>query len=143
MRIPTSAKPGYDFVLEACRSDQESRLLVRDYFQVCTLKSSRQSVPAGAAVRLSGVIPTQGHIGSQPGIRKSVTVYARTRSAAQPSSWAPGKGWKKVCTCKADGHGRYKSGLLRPRRTTWYVVRYPGDEWYWGAYTSVIKVRVR
>jgi micrococcal nuclease len=23
------------------------------------------------------------------------------------------------------------------------VARYPGDDWYWGAYTSVIKVTVR
>jgi hypothetical protein len=42
---------------------------------------------------------------------------------------------------KANGLGRY-ARFLRPTRTTWYVVRYPGDDWYWHAYTSVLKVRV-
>jgi hypothetical protein len=143
LRIPKTVKPGYAYVIKAARADQDSGLVVRDYFQVCSLRSSRATVRRGAAVRLSGVVPTQGHWGSQAGYRKTVTVYARTRAAGQPSTWKPGKGWKKVCTCKANGYGTYRSRKLRPRRTTWYVVRYPGDQWYWGAYTSVIKVRVR
>lgn len=143
LRIPKTAKPGYAYVIWADRADQDSGLALRDYFQVCTLKASRTKIRRGAAIRLSGIIPTQGHWGSQSGRRKTVTVYARTRSAGQPSTWKPGKGWKKVCTCKASGYGKYRSKLLRPKRNTWYVVRYPGDSWYWGAYTSVIKVRVR
>jgi hypothetical protein len=30
---------------------------------------------------------------------------------------------------------------VQPSRTTWYVVRYPGDGWDLDAYTSVIRVR--
>lgn len=143
MPIPRGVKPGYAFVIQAARADQDSGLVVRDYFQVCTLNASRSGIRRGGAVRLSGVIPTQGHWGSLAGYRKTVTVYARTSSGGQPSTWRPGKGWKKVCTCKANGYGKYVSRKLRPQRNTWYVVRYPGDDWYWGGYTSVVKVRVR
>lgn len=143
LRVPGTAKPGYAYVIKAARADQASDLVVHDYFQVCSLRSSRSVVRRGGAIRLSGVIPTQGHWGSQTGHRKTVTVYARTRSAGQPSTWNPGKGWKKVGTCKANGLGKYLSKKLRPRRTTWYVVRYPGDGWYWRGFTSVVKVRVK
>lgn len=35
------------------------------------------------------------------------------------------------------------TGSLRPQRSTWYIVRYPGDDWYWRGYTAVTKVTVR
>ena len=44
---------------------------------------------------------------------------------------------------RADGFGRYHTGSLRPQRTTWYIARYPGDDWYWRGYTAVTKVTVR
>jgi len=69
---------------------------------------------------------------------KYVTLYKRTRAAtAAPTTWdATKKGWTKVARIRANGLGRYLSTYLKPTRTTWYVVRYPGDNWYWPAYTS-------
>ena len=41
------------------------------------------------------------------------------------------------------GLGAYTSGYLKPSRTTWYVVRYPGDREYYRGYTSVLRVTVK
>ena len=98
---------------------------------------------ASSSIRLSGVIPTQGHVGPAAGTAKYVTIFKRTTRAGQPTNWyATRRGWTNAGTVKANGWGKFTSALLRPTRTTWYVVRYPGDKWYWGAYTSVVKVRV-
>ena len=143
--VPTNATPGYVYQLHAYRTDAPSSALdIYELFQVCTLKSSRASVKHGGAVRLSGVIPTRGHTGSTAGKVKYVTLYRRTTSVtAAPTVWdATKKGWTRVGTIRANGLGKYVSGYLRPGRTTWYVVRYPGDDYYWDAYTSVLKVRV-
>ena len=135
---------GYDYEIHTYRyDDPRSYLDLTTYFQVCTLKSSRASVRSGGTVRLSGVIPTQGHEGSRPGKVKYVTLYKRTRAVlSAPTVWdATRKGWVKVRRVRADGYGRYATSV-QPTRTTWYVVRYPGDDWYFDAYTSVLKVRV-
>ena len=144
LTVPSTAAPGYDYELHAWRSDTtipQSRLDLTTYFQVATLKASRSTVKHGGSVRLSGIVPTQGHAGSKAGKSKSVILYQRTTSAGQPTTTL--KGWHKVATLKANGLGKYASRLLHPKRTTWYVVHYPGDQWYWGAYTSVIKVAVK
>ncbi|HOT24732.1 MAG TPA: hypothetical protein PLB30_05310 [Thermoleophilia bacterium] len=140
--IPKSAPVGYDYNLGFDRKD--GVLSLYDSFQVCTLKATKAAVRKGGAVKLSGVIPTEGHWGKTTGKSKLVTVYARTKAAsAAPTAWDPAKqGWTKVGQAKANGLGAYTTGNLRPKRTTWYVVRYPGDAWYWGAYTSVLRVRV-
>lgn len=144
MTLPKST-PGYDYELHIWRYDDESSALdLTTYFQVASLKASHATVHAGGAVRLSGVIPTQGHLGSEVGKIKFVTVYQRTKAAGPPSAWNPGaKGWRKVATVRANGYGAYTGPVLHPRHTTWYVVRYPGDGWYYRAYTSVIRVAVR
>lgn len=140
--IPSTAPAGYSYVVAAYNTN--GVLLLETPFQVCTLKSTKTSVRKGGAIKLSGVIPTQGHWGSQAGKSKYVTIYRRTKSvSAAPTAWdATTKGWTRVAKVKANGLGKYTSAYLRPSRTTWYVVRYPGDDWYWGAYTSVLKVRV-
>ncbi len=140
--IPTRAPAGYFYLLEV--QHREGPLVLDAPFQVCTLKSSKTSVRKGGSIRLSGVIPTEGHWGGTPGKVKYVTLYKRTRPAtAAPTTWdATKKGWTKVARIRANGLGRYLSAYLKPTRTTWYVVRYPGDDWYWGAYTSVLKVKV-
>jgi hypothetical protein len=145
LAIPKSATPGYDYELHIWRYDDESSELdLTTYFQVASLKASHASVHPGRAVRLTGVIPTQGHLGAQVGKVKLVTVYQRTKAAGPPTAWNPGaKGWRKIATVRANGHGVYTSPLLHPRHTTWYVVRYPGDGWYFRAYTSVIRVTVK
>jgi hypothetical protein len=140
--VPTSATPGYAYWFNAERLD--GSLYLSTPFQVCTLKASKTSIRKGTAIRLSGVIPTQGHWGAQRGKAKTVVIYKRTKSAGQPTAWdATAKGWTKVASVKANGLGKYLSGYLRPKRTTWYIVRYPGDQWYWRGYTSVVKVTVR
>jgi hypothetical protein len=140
--IPTKAPAGYWYVVGAYNAS--GVLDLQTPFQVCTLKSTKTAVRKGGSIKLSGVIPTEGHWGSTPGKTKYVTIYKRTKSvSAAPTAWdATKKGWTKVARVKANGYGKYASGYLRPTRTTWYVVRYPGDDWYWDAYTSVLKVRV-
>jgi hypothetical protein len=150
LTVPKNATPGYDFQVHAFRVDIASLLDINDFFQVCTLNSTKLSVKRGGAIRLGGVVPTRGHVGAKAGSVKYVTLFKRTTAAsAAPAFWDPTHhGWTKVVgpskngTFKANGLGRYLTGYLHPLRTTWYVVRYPGDSWYWRAYTSVLKVRV-
>jgi hypothetical protein len=144
LTVPATTRAGYDYELHTYRYDDPLSLLdLTTYFQVCTLTSGKSSVRSGGAVKLSGVIPTEGHDGSDPGKVKYVTLYKRTRSvSAAPTTWdATRKGWTKVKRIKANGFGKY-STYVQPSRTTWYVVRYPGDGWYFDAYTSVLRVRV-
>jgi len=137
--IPSTATPGYDYEVHVYRAD--SGLDIMTSFQVASLKASPTSVRHGGAVRLSGVIPTQGHMGSAVGKAKSVILFQRTSAAGPPTTTI--KGWHKVATLKANGLGKYASRLLHPKHTTWYVVYYPGDKWYWPAFTSVTKVVVK
>jgi hypothetical protein len=138
--VPSRAPAGYSYLLEA--SHTGGYLVLDTPFQVCTLKSSKNSVRRGGTIRLSGVVPVEGHWGREAGTPKWVTIYRRARYASPPTVWdATKRGWIRVGRVKANGLGRY-ARYLRPTRTTWYVVRYPGDDWYWRAYTSVLKVRV-
>lgn len=147
LKVPDAATPGYSFGVEAQRSDSLwpfSDLFIYDSYQVCTLKPSKSSVRRGASISVSGVIPTQGHSGSTAGISKTVTLYAHKGSAKVPSKWDPkSEGWQKIYSIKADGFGRYKSKTFRPNKTLTLVVRYPEDDWYWRAYTSVQKITVK
>jgi hypothetical protein len=149
--IPRSARPGYCYCLMTERTDiiqandGVSLLELSSAVQLCTLKASRTSIRRGAAIRLSGVVPTEGHWGTTRGKKKRVVIYQRTKKpSGQPTTWDPrSKGWKKVATVTANGLGAYTSAKLRPRRTTWYIVRYPGDSDYYGGYTATVRVRVR
>ena len=147
LTVPKTATPGYSFDVHATRSDSLwsfTDVTIYDSYQVCTLKASKSSVRKGAPITVSGVIPTQDHWGTEAGISKTVTLYAHEGSATVPTKWDPkGQGWKKVYSIKADGFGRYKSTTLRPNRTLTLVVRYPGDDWYWDAYTSTQKITVK
>jgi len=147
MTVPSWATPGYIFHPHAWRSDdlwEFTALDIHDFYQVCTLKPSASSFRWGKWITVSGVVPTEGHWGSEPGISKTVTLYAHAGTAAVPTKWNPtSQGWKKVYSIKADGFGRYVSKRFRPNRTLTLVVRYPGDDWYWDAYTSVQKITVR
>jgi hypothetical protein len=147
LTVPKTATPGYSFDVEATRSDSLwsfTGLRIYDGYQVCTLKASKSSVRKGTLITVSGVIPTQDHWGTEAGISKTVTLYAHEGSAAVPTKWDPrSQGWQKVYSIKADGFGRYKSRTFRPNRTLTLVVRYPGDDWYWDAYTSTQKITVK
>jgi hypothetical protein len=142
--IPSTATPGYDYEIHVSRTDDGSMLDITTSFQVASLKASPTSIRHGGAVRLSGIIPTQGHMGSTAGKSKSVILSQRTRAAGPPAAWnAAAKGSHEVGTLKANGLGKYASRLLHPKHTTWYVVYYPRDSRYWAAFTSVLKVTVK
>jgi len=144
--IPPGTAPGYRYLIWADHSNGATESLsLQTWFQTCTLKASKATISRGGAIKLSGVIPTRGHRGSTRGISKNVVIYKTTRTtSSQPSSWAPKRSiWTKVATVRANGLGKFASRTLKPTRTTRYVVRYPGDAWYWGAFTSLCKVTVR
>ena len=144
--IPAGTAPGYNYWIWADHSNGATESLsLQTSFQTCTLKASKATISRGGAIKLSGVIPTRGHRGSTRGISKNVVIYKTTRTtSSQPSSWAPKRSiWTKVATVRANGLGKFTSRSLKPTRTTRYVVRYPGDAWYWGAFTSLCKVTVR
>ena len=140
LTVPTTATPGYMYWIG--EQHDGGLLYLETPFQVASLKPSAATIRRGASVTLTGVIPTRGHLGSTAGLRKTVVLYKRTTSAGQPLSYSSPKGWTKVASFMASGLGKY-SFKQRPLRTTYYIVRYPGDAWYWGAFTSVIHVTVR
>lgn len=130
LKIPTSAAVDL-YEVHAYRSDSQELYGVpdlMDIFQVCTFKTSASAIHHGKAVRLSGKIPGFG----------SVVIYSRHTSAGQPATLVP-SGWVKTATCKSK-NGLFATGLLHPKRTTWYVAKYVGYDFK--AFTSVIKVTV-
>jgi hypothetical protein len=102
---------------------------------VSTLKASRGVVRAGSTVTLSGVVPTKGHIGSKPGVKKRLHLWMSTKS--------PIKGYRRVDVSMCKGNGSYAFEKVRPKRTAWWIVVYNGDAWYWQDATSPVKVTVR
>ena len=130
LKIPTSA-PVDLYEVHAARSDSAELYGMpdlMDIFQVCTFKSSASAIHHGKAVRLSGKIPGIG----------SVVIYSRHTSAGQPATLVA-SGWVKTATCKSR-NGVFATGLLHPKRTTWYVAKYVGYDFK--AFTSVVKVTV-
>lgn len=143
--IPKTAPPGYAYWIEAAHTTGPLDLWTM--FQVCTIKPSKAAVRANTSISLSGIVPVAGHYGGKTGTPKYVTLYKTTSAKVAKSQpkYAGGKtvkGWTKVKRMRADGLGKYKTSA-RPAKTTWYCVWYPGDDWYWGAWTSVAKVTVR
>ncbi|MEZ5125443.1 MAG: carboxypeptidase-like regulatory domain-containing protein [Thermoleophilia bacterium] len=147
MKVPKWATPGYTFLPHVWRSDdlwEFNDFVLNEFYQVCTLKPSKSTISRGSTITLSGVVPTEGHWGKQAGRSKTVTLYVHAGSAKVPTKWNPTTlGWAKVASFKADGLGRFKSPKLKVRATCTFVLRYPGDKWYWGAYTGTTKVKVR
>ena len=131
--IPRTAAPGYHYTIGL--SHRGGPLRLETAIQLSTLKPSRASVTRGGAVSFSGIVPTQGHLGTKAGKSKYVYLYKSTRSAT--------KGFRLVKRYRANGYGKYTAGLDRPTRTSWYLVLYAGDAWYWEATTPVAKVVVK
>jgi len=44
---------------------------------------------------------------------------------------------------KTNRQGAYTTPYFKPLKTLTLVVRYPGDDWWWGAYTSATRVAVK
>ena len=146
--IPSGAAPGYGYYVWA--DHDGGSLSLSTWFQVCTLKPSRATVGRSTAIALSGIVPIKGHEGSKRGTPKYVHLYKTTSSRLAAKGQPPvngggtrAAGWTRIGKVRTDGLGKYRKGSVRPGRTTWYVAWYPGDSWYWGAWTSVAKVTVR
>jgi hypothetical protein len=129
--LKVSVAPGI-YEIDTDRADNPASLIgMWDYFQVCTFKSTPSVIHHGKAVRLSGVVPATG----------KVTVYSTTHKVTAQPKTLTAKGWTKMkTTFKVSAKGKFATGLLHPKRTTWYVVKYSG--FAFPAFTSVIKVTV-
>jgi hypothetical protein len=132
LRIPRRATVGQTYTVYATRSDDSQSMLgLCDYYNVCTFGASRSVILRGGIVRLRGQTAVSGN--------DIATLFMRHTSAGVPSS-AKAPGWTKVATYGLDASGNFHSSLLRPSRTTWYVVRY----WYGvTSFTPVVRVVVR
>jgi hypothetical protein len=146
-RIPATAKPGYGYWIgfqHVDGSGNQYPLYLEEMYQVCTMKPSKTKIRKGTKIRVTGVVPTEGHWGTEKGQRKVVTLYAHKGTAGAPTKWNPkSKGWVKVGSVRTNAYGAYVTPYFKPLKTLTLVVRYPGDGWYFDGYTSTRKVAVR
>jgi hypothetical protein len=132
LRVPKRATVGEVYWVQAQRSDDvQSLLWLYDNYEVCSFAASQNAIVHGQAVRL------RGHIDG-----KKATLFMSHRRAGQPAT-TKAQGWTKVADLSVTASGRFASPRLRPSRTTWYVVRYPGMDGGFVAFTPVVKVSVR
>ena len=142
--VPKNAKPGYSYWIGLQHVNGIATLYLETPYQVATLKASRTAVRRGAKIRVAGVVPTAGHWGSEQGLKKVVTLYAHRGKAPVPTKWNPKRqGWVKVYSVRTNGLGAYTTPYFKPLKTLTLVVRYPGDDSYYDAYTSTQKITVR
>lgn len=132
LRIPKDAPVGNVYEINAERSDDiQSLLWLDDYFEVCTFSASHSAIMRGQTVRLRGQIDG-----------RKATLFVCHHRADQPAT-VGARGWVKVANLHVNASGRFVGPLLHPSRTTWYVVRYPGLNGGFVAFTPVVKVTVR
>jgi hypothetical protein len=147
VKVPATAKAGYGYWIGFQHVDASGNaepLYVEEMYQVSTMKPSKTAIRKGTKIRVSGIVPTEGHWGSQAGKRKYVWVLWHKGTAPVPTKWdATKQGWVPIARVRTTGTGSYTSPYLKPPRTGTFVVQYDGDDWYWGAYTSVRKVTVK
>ena len=142
LTVPPKAVPGYGYRVRF--SHTNGPLELSTWFQICTLKASKSAVRKGTAIRFSGVVPVQDHHGSTAGKRTTAYMFVHKGTAGQPTNLNPTKqGWHYVGSFKTDGYGKYRTSLLKPQLTMSVVMQYPGDDCYYPAYTSPVKVTVR
>jgi hypothetical protein len=143
LKVPASATPGYWYNIGVEHINGLQMLALSTPFQVCTMKPSRAKVARGAKVRVKGIVPVYKHWGAEPGEPKPVTLYAHRGKAPVPTKWNPkSQGWVKVGSVKTNAYGAY-SFTAKVYKTLTFVVRYPGDDWWYEAYTSAKTVKVR
>jgi hypothetical protein len=147
LQVPSTAKPGYSYWIGLQHIDAAGiaqPLYLETAYQVCTIQPSKTTVTRKTRLRVTGIVPTEGHWGSQLGNRKSVVLWWHKGTARVPSTWDPReKGWLAVGDFKTSGTGSYRSPYFKVARTGTFVVQYDSDAWYDGAYTSTAKVTVR
>ena len=131
LRVPERATAGQPYEIDSYRTDdQVSPLDLYDYYLVCDIAASPQAVRSGGSVRLAG------HVAGA-----KATLLYRHDAADQPTS-AGASGWTKAMSLSPAGaNGQFRTRALHPTRTTWYVVRYSGEEFT--AFTAVVKVTVK
>ena len=147
VKVPATAKPGYGYWIgfqHVDGSGDAQPLYVEEMFQVCTMKPSRAKVAKGAKIRITGIVPTQGHWGTTAGKRKPVVIWAHKGSTGVPTKWDPrSQGWRLVGSVRCNGLGAYTTPSFKVPATSTFVAQYGPDDWYWGAYTSTKKVTAR
>jgi hypothetical protein len=144
LKVPTSATPGYWYNIDMGHLNGLQALDLHTPFQVCTMRPSRTSIRRGTKIRVTGVVPIYGHWGDQKGTPKTVTLFAHRGKAGVPTKWNPKRqGWVAVGSVKTNAYGKYVTPYFKPLKTLTLVVRYPGDDWWWDAYTSAKKITVR
>jgi hypothetical protein len=142
LTVPKAAVPGYAYHLSVTHTN--GPLSLSTWFQICTLKASKTSVRKGASIRFSGVIPVQDHVGTTAGTRTKVYIWVHKGTAAQPAKLDPrSQGWRQLGYVKSDGYGKFKTPALKAKSTVTVVAEYLGDDWYYPAFTSPVKIRVR
>ena len=131
LRIPTKAPVGvYEFHAYRIDSgDANGMPDLWDMYQVCTFKASAGVIHHGRAVRLGGKVPGSGW----------AYVYSTTHKVTGQPGTLAAKGWVRGGRYRIKANGAFLTGLLHPKRTTYYVVKYRGDFW---AFTSVVRVVV-
>jgi hypothetical protein len=133
LHIPANAPVGNVYEINAQRSDDTQSLLwLYDWYEVCTFSASHSTIVQGQAVRL------HGHIDCN----RQATLFMCHHWADRPAT-VGAHGWIKIANLHVNASGRFVSPLLHPSRTRWYVVRYPGLNGGFVAFTPVVKVTVR
>ena len=142
LTVPAKAVPGYGYRVWVDHT--QGPLQLSTWFQICTLNATKTTISKSGLIRLSGVVPVQGHRGSTAGQRTTAYCYWHRGTAAQPTRLDPrSQGWHYLGSVRTDGYGKYRTPLIKPGVTMTFVMRYPGDDWYYAGYTSPRKVTVR
>jgi hypothetical protein len=143
VKIPGTAKPGYSYWIgfqHVLGDGTIQPLYVETFYQVCTMKPSKTSIGKSTKIRVTGIVPTEGHWGSQLGKRKKVVAIWH-KGSAQPTKSM--KGWYQLASTRCKGNGAYTSPYFKVPATGTLAVYYYEDEWYWGGYTSTARITVR
>ncbi len=147
VKVPAAAQPGYAYWIGFQHVDASGAslpLYVEEMYQVSTMKPSRSAIGKGARIRMTGIVPTEGHWGSQAGLRKNIVLWWHKGSKGVPTNWNPKKqGWLRVSSLKTSRTGAYTTPYFKPPVTGTFVVQYAGDNWYLGAFTSSAMVKVK
>lgn len=142
LTVPAKAVPGYGYRVWV--EHTQGPLQLSTWLQVCTLNATKTTVSRSGLIRLSGVVPVQGHKGSTAGQPTKVYCYWHKGTAAQPTGTDPTKqGWHPLGWVRTDGYGKYRTRLIKPGITKTFVMLYLGDDWYNFGYTSPRKITVR
>ena len=132
LHIPPNAPVGNVYEINAQRSDDTQSLLwLYDWYDICTFSASHSTIVQGQGISL------RGHIDG-----RNATLFECHHWADRPAT-VGAHGWIKAASLHVNAEGRFVSPLLRPSRTTWYVVRYPSLNGGFVVFTPVVKVMVR